>query len=151
MTTTPDPAAYPTREEDATAERMCRWLTRSAWQRAERVDALRPAVTDPDGNPKGGPEWPLFAAENAALVNTWSLVFLLRSLLPEQDDRMARALWRAWADEARMRETLAEWAAEYGQAEPEECGECEEPLPPGVDRFVRASGAVLCVRCATAE
>lgn len=110
-----DPDAWPTREEDATAERMCRALVRRANRRAEVIIELC-ATTE-------GVTSPRYHAELAAMNCEYVIIQSLRGMAaewPEAADGAARQMYEDWADGQHVMEMLGEWAAEYARPTVEE-------------------------------
>lgn len=97
-----NPAPYPTRVEDVTAENLARhWAVC-----AQRNFLATQAAADLDRNLM------------ARFVYEWSVVFLLREVQERAGshvaDTLARALWENLADGSGLGEWLWEWLTEYG-------------------------------------
>ena len=97
-----NPAPYPTRAEDVTADNLARHIAVAAQRRfratMDAAELDRTAMT-------------LFVQE-------WGAVFLLREIQERSGtavaDVVARSLWEAWNDGSHLGECLWEWLTEYG-------------------------------------
>lgn len=94
-------APYPTQLEDVTADRLVR--------------ALIVTVIAMDARMGESPQRDL----GAAVVSTWSTVYLLRAAIaaggdPRTADALARGIWLAWQAGDSIGTSVWEWATEYG-------------------------------------
>lgn len=123
MTTT-DLAPWPTRPEDATADRLARHYTTAAqrsWQRIDNAMHRRDAAEGPGRVNKDTPEAKtankLFAHEMTDTVNKYTIAFLLRALqehASEHADQVALDLCESLEAGSHVTFDLYEWLTEYG-------------------------------------
>lgn len=97
-----NPAPYPTRVEDVTADKLARHLA------VEAQRTFRTTMDTADVNRDA----------MARLVYGWGVVFLLREIQERGDvivaDAVAQDLWEAWQDGSHLGECIWEWLTEYG-------------------------------------
>src|SRR5690349_9292303 len=101
MTTT-NPAPYPTRSEDVTADGLAKHLAVAA----QRDFRATQDAAEIDKN------------QMARFVYEWGIVYLLREAQERAGvrvaDDLARGLWENWNDGSGLGEWLWEWLTEYG-------------------------------------
>jgi hypothetical protein len=122
-------AAYPTSEQDVTADKLARISAVQAQASWSRIFPLLHAKNEAKGKPNAKDADDIHYLTMANAVAEYTVVHLLRTLqehAPEKADEVARDIWGTWEDGGAVGEWVWEWLAGYG-INPDEVSAAAKP------------------------